>query len=114
MEGDSIMIQIYLIKEGDLIIVDNRDVANVLIEEGYVEYQKNSPEVLALQNKEYNVRRVYELKNLLINSDYKIIKCYEAQLANEEMPYNLQELLAQRKAWRDEINTLEFELTMLG
>jgi hypothetical protein len=30
------------------------------------------------------------------------------------MPYDLQELLTQRKAWREEINALEFELSMLG
>jgi hypothetical protein len=58
--------------------------------------------------------RIPELKKLLESSDYKIIKCSEAQLANEPMPYNLQELLAQRKAWRDEINTIEFENSMLG
>lgn len=54
------------------------------------------------------------LKQQLNNSDYKVIKCYEAQLGNEEMPYNLQGLLAQRKAWREEINALEFQISMLG
>jgi hypothetical protein len=58
--------------------------------------------------------KIQNLKLLLHESDYKITKCYEASLLNEEMPYNLQELLAQRKAWRDEINTLEFEISMLG
>jgi hypothetical protein len=58
--------------------------------------------------------RVPELKKMLENTDYKIIKCYEAQLSNEEMPYDLQELLTQRKAWRDEINQIEFENAMLG
>jgi len=57
---------------------------------------------------------VDSLKQNLINTDYQVIKCYEAQLLNEEMPYNLQDLLAQRKAWRDEINALEFEIAMLG
>lgn len=59
-------------------------------------------------------QRILELKFFLDSGDYKVIKCYEAQLSNEEMPYNLQELLAQRKAWRDEINALEFEISMLG
>jgi hypothetical protein len=57
---------------------------------------------------------VDSLKQNLINTDYQVIKCYEAQLLNEKMPYNLQELLAQRKAWRDEINAIEFEIAMLG
>lgn len=101
---------IYLIKDGDLITIESRNAADNLIAEGYVEYSENSPEVLALQNKEYSIRRVFELKKFLSDSDYKIIKCYESELAQEEMPYNLQELLAQRKAWRDEINQLEFAM----
>jgi hypothetical protein len=58
--------------------------------------------------------KICELKKLLDSSDYQVIKCYEASLLNEEMPYDLQELLTQRKAWREEINSLEFELSMLG
>jgi hypothetical protein len=58
--------------------------------------------------------RLVHLDGFLNNTDYKIIKCYEAQLSNEEMPYDLQELLGRRKAWRDEINALEFEISMLG
>jgi hypothetical protein len=60
------------------------------------------------------IGRIEELKTMLKDTDYQIIKCYEAQLLNEEMPYNLQELLSQRKAWRDEINAIEFEIAMLG
>lgn len=58
--------------------------------------------------------RISHLRVYLNESDYKVIKCYEAQLLNEDMPYNLQELLSQRKAWREEINSLEFEISMLG
>jgi hypothetical protein len=58
--------------------------------------------------------RLPQLKKLLQETDYKVIKCYEAELGNEQMPYNLQELLAERKAWRDEINAIEFEISMLG
>lgn len=57
--------------------------------------------------------KINELKFKLNETDYQIIKCYEAQLSNEEIPYNLQELLTQRKAWREEINALEFEIAML-
>jgi hypothetical protein len=64
--------------------------------------------------KNIKLGRLEELKNFLKETDYKVIKCYEASLLNEEIPYNLQELLAQRKAWRDEINALEFEISMLG
>lgn len=58
--------------------------------------------------------RLSHLRVYLNESDYKVIKCYEAQLLQESSPYNLQELLLQRKAWREEINQLEFEIAMLG
>ena len=66
------------------------------------------------ENKTQKYYRIQNLKLLLQESDYKITKCYEASLLNEEIPYNLQELLAQRKAWREEINAIEFEISMLG
>jgi len=67
------------------------------------------------ENKRQEIRLTKEQKKLLLQeTDYKVIKCYEAQLLEEEMPYNLQELLTQRKTWREEINALEFEISMLG
>lgn len=65
-------------------------------------------------NIEQNKRRINELKLELLNSDYKVIKCYEANLIGEEMPYDLEALVAQRKSWREEINNLEFQISMLG
>jgi hypothetical protein len=88
----------------------------------YSTFLKEENGVFILDDIKYNgnitktvkMERISELKYLLNNEDYKVIKCYEAQLLQEEMPYDLQELLAQRKAWRDEINALEFEISMLG
>jgi hypothetical protein len=71
-------------------------------------------EEIKQDNKFNKMGQIDNLKNLLNQSDYKIIKCYEAQLLNEPMPYDLPALLAERKAWRNEINTLEFELSMIG
>jgi hypothetical protein len=53
------------------------------------------------------------LKNLLQETDYKIIKCYEAFMRQQPLPYNLEELSTQRDAWRAEINQLEEELKAL-
>lgn len=39
--------------------------------------------------------------------DWKIIKCYEAKLQDKEMPYDLEQLLADRQAIRDKINELQ-------
>ena len=47
------------------------------------------------------------LKSVLTETDYKIIKCSEYQLAGLEAPYNVAELHAERQAIRDKINTLE-------
>lgn len=50
------------------------------------------------------------LKAQIAEGDYKVIKCAEAQLMGEELPYNVTELHAQRQALRDEINKLEQEI----
>lgn len=47
------------------------------------------------------------LKAQLAETDYKIIKCYEYQLAGLELPYNIVDLHSERQALRDKINELE-------
>ena len=42
--------------------------------------------------------------------DYKLVKTYEARLKGEEDPYDTDDLIAKRKAVRDEINKLQAEL----
>ena len=51
--------------------------------------------------------QIAELKAQLASTDYKVIKCSEAQLAGEEMPYDIAALHAERQALRDKINYLE-------
>jgi hypothetical protein len=98
---------------------DEKDVKNIrlgitgvvdgkIIEIGLTEEENKKTEI------SYKTSLIESIKENLLATDYQVIKCYEAQLLNEEMPYNLQDLLAQRKAWRDEINALEFEIAMLG
>ena len=79
-----------------------------LQEAGWSEVQPYQPteEELAQQQRE---RRIWELKDALAQGDYKIIKCAEAQLMGEEMPYDVATLVAERNAMRDEINELEEE-----
>lgn len=54
-----------------------------------------------------NQQRVWELKDLLAQGDYRVIKCAEAQLTGAEMPYDIAALVADRNAIRAEINRLE-------
>ena len=51
--------------------------------------------------------QIAELKSQLESTDYKIIKCSEAQLVGEELPYDIVALHAERQALRDKINELE-------
>ena len=58
---------------------------------------------------EIKQERIIELKRELTDTDYKIIKCSEYQLAGQDLPYDIVVLHAQRQAIRDEINELEGE-----
>lgn len=53
---------------------------------------------------------IEELKQTLADSDYKVIKCYEASLTGETLPYDIEALHKERQAVRDEINRLESTL----
>lgn len=54
------------------------------------------------------VRRGIEgLKAQLTEDDYKIIKCYEASLLGNELPYDITTLHRSRQSIRDRINELE-------
>jgi hypothetical protein len=99
---DTEMIPYYLNNYG---IIDNQI---VLI-------AKNQEEIDMLKpnEKEQKIGRVVDLKKMLTDSDYQIIKCYEAFMRQQTLPYNLEELSAQRDAWRAEINELEEELKNL-
>lgn len=48
-----------------------------------------------------------ELKQKLRDTDYRVIKCSEAQLVGETMPYNVAELRKERQDIRDRISSLE-------
>ena len=50
---------------------------------------------------------IASLKAELQSTDYKIIKCSEAQLVGEELPYDIVALHEERQALRDKINELE-------
>lgn len=55
----------------------------------------------------YTQKKIDNLKKVLSSSDYKVIKCQEASLIGEQMPYDVDELHKERQSIRDEINRLE-------
>ncbi|WP_280646689.1 MULTISPECIES: hypothetical protein [unclassified Dysgonomonas] len=52
-------------------------------------------------------REISLLKEQLSNGDYKIVKCYEANLLGEQLPYDMAKLHAERDEIRNRINELE-------
>lgn len=98
---------------GKRITIDGCVVLNpteeMLAENGWVEVVPPTPieEELAQQQRE---QRIWELKDSLAQGDYKIIKCAEAQLTGEAMPYDIEALVAERNAMREEINELEAQM----
>jgi hypothetical protein len=65
-----------------------------------------------MEEREQVEQHIRDLMSLLSSSaspigDWKIVKCYEAKLQGQEMPYDLNELMAERQRVRDEINELQ-------
>lgn len=73
----------------------------ILIADGWEEYAQPSEEDVARR------REIIRLKQQLTNNDYKIIKCMEATLCGENLPYDINALHGEREAIRKEINDLE-------
>ena len=67
-------------------------------------------EVYRTDEQEEYEKEIEKLKEELSETDYKVIKCSEAYLLGEELPYNASELHATRQALRDRINQLESKL----
>ncbi|MCD7851239.1 MAG: hypothetical protein LUH63_16900 [Parabacteroides sp.] len=53
------------------------------------------------------ISKITELTNRLNSTDYKVIKAYEASLIGGAVPYNFNQVHAERQAIRDKINELE-------
>ena len=73
----------------------------MLIENGWEEYIQPNEEAVARQ------RDIIHLKRQLANSDYKVIKCMEATLCGEELPYDIDALHEERNRIRAQVNELE-------
>lgn len=67
-------------------------------------------EVYRTYEQEEYEKEIVQLKAELSATDYQVIKCSEASLLGEELPYNVSELHATRQALRDRINQLESKL----
>lgn len=57
-----------------------------------------------------DMQTLHAYKNKLAESDYKITKSEEYELAGLELPYDMEELHAEREAIREKIRELEERL----
>ena len=55
--------------------------------------------------------KIASLKEELSDGDYRVIKCYEASLANKPLPYDINDMYIERQKIRDRINELELTLS---
>jgi hypothetical protein len=58
------------------------------------------------KNEAYIQKQIDIVKDILSSTDYKIIKCFEAQMLNVSLPYDIKTLYVERQSLRDEINRL--------
>jgi hypothetical protein len=74
-------------------------------------YENENGDLILKYNVSYNKTKIQEyinsFKQQLSDSDYKVIKNMEAQLINEEPPYDSITLHNERQVLRDKINELE-------
>lgn len=75
--------------------------------------QEKEPEPYVPTEKEKTQQKIWDLKEKLSETDYKILKCSEASLQGQEMPYDLDVVVAEREGWRAQINELEEKLKTL-
>lgn len=83
-------------------------ITNVTINEDALNAWRQIVEIDESRTEKEN--EIKTLKEELSATDYKIIKCMEAQLNGDEMPYDVATLQAERQAKRDRINELEGQL----
>lgn len=81
---------------------------------GYVEVEVNGRRTyrnvntgILIDDEPNNMNEILSLKAKLQETDYKIIKCSEFQLAGMESPYDIQQLHSDRQEIRDKINELQ-------
>ena len=80
----------------------------------YKEQEKEKePEPYVPTEKEKTQQEIWQLKAKLSETDYKILKCTEASLRGQELPYDLDAVVSERDGWRAQINELEEKLKTL-
>jgi hypothetical protein len=98
--------QIIIEIDGMVIINPSKD---RILDNGWLEYDEETIYERDSIEKNLLQEEVITLKQELKDADYKIIKCIEAFLCQEELPYDILELHRLRNEKRDKINQIEGE-----
>lgn len=85
------------------VVDDNSDIAQKIRQYKEFELVIEDGQLVGVKQ----IKTVEDLKLELANTDYKIIKCMEYQLAGLENPYDIHELNEIRQSIRDSINSME-------
>lgn len=88
-----------------VVIKDGRQYINpreeMILEDGWVEY------IEPIEEADETPAIIGEARQFLEDTDYKVIKCMEAFLCGEALPYDIAELHRERDGQRRIINELE-------
>ena len=91
--------QIVIIKDGRQYINPREE---MILADGWEEYIEPTP-----TEEEQRAAESRRMKRILEATDYKVIKCLEAVLCGEEMPYDIKALHEEREGYRRIINENE-------
>lgn len=101
----------------ELVVIQYKDTYNEEIESltpRFTEYDNRVEQTFTPEFDRYKVKKLIDVnQKILADTDYIIIKSYEAKLAMLDAPYSqeyLDEVLSKRQAARDKINELEMLL----
>ena len=94
---------IVIVKDGMRTINPSED---MLLADGWEEYIEPTPTEEEQRAAEAQ-REIRTMRRNLDLTDYKVIKCLEAVLCGEEMPYDIQALHEEREGYRRIINENE-------
>ena len=75
---------------------------DMILADGWEEYIEPTP-----TEEEQRAAEIRRMKRILEATDYKVIKCLEAVLCGEEMPYDIKALHDEREGYRRIINENE-------
>jgi hypothetical protein len=112
-ENEQTLLKYYYYLKGEF---EENDVNNIIFNEhgvidgkiiyiGIDQERKKREELTAKKD------RIIELKTFLLETDWKVI--VNSELIQQGLAPKYENLHTERQAWRDEINQLEFEISML-